>query len=271
MINYIRRALQPSNRSLIRELVASDFKLRYQNSVLGYLWSLLRPLFLFGVLYVVFTKVIPVGQNVPHFPVYLLLGLVLWTFFVEATQSGLNAITGRGDMIRKVSVPKYIIVLSANISAFINFLLNMIIVFVFMAINQVPFMWSILWVPIFIFELVILTLALSYLLAALYVRYRDFSHIWDVMLQVLFYAVPIIYPLSYPAISQSLREIISINPLTQIFQDARSVMVTPETLTTKEVFGSPLGRIIPMLIIAGIAVLAFWYFRKHSKNFAEEL
>src|SRR5581483_3057731 len=107
MINAIRNVFKPSNRSLIRELVRSDFKLRYQNSVLGYLWSLLRPLLMFGVLYVVFTKVIKVGGSIPYYPSYLLLGLVLWTFFVEATVAGMNAIVGRGDMIRKVSIPKY--------------------------------------------------------------------------------------------------------------------------------------------------------------------
>lgn len=270
-MKLIKELLKPSNRSLIRELVASDFKLRYQNSVLGYLWSLLRPLFLFGVLYVVFTRVIPVGRDVPYFPVYLLLGLVLWTFFIEATLSGMNSITGRGDMIRKVSVPKYIIVLSTNVSAFINFLLNMVVVFGFMVLSDVPFRWTILLAPIFILELIILALALSYLLSALFVKFRDFSHIWDVVLQVLFYAVPIIYPLSYPAISQRLRELISLNPLTQIIQDTRSVMVTPDTLTTKEVFNSQLGRIVPMLIIAVITVTAMWYFKKSSKNFAEEL
>src|SRR3990172_266651 len=115
-----------NNLSLIRELVASDFKLRYQGSILGYLWSLLRPLMLFGVLYVVFTKVIRIGDGVPYYPAYLLLGLVLWTFFTEATLAGMNAITGRGDLIRKVSIPKHIIVLSTKLSALVNLCLNLI-------------------------------------------------------------------------------------------------------------------------------------------------
>src|SRR5581483_3824637 len=126
MINAIRNVFKPSNRSLIRELVASDFKLRYQNSVLGYLWSLLRPLLFFGVLYVIFTKVIKVGKGIPFYPAYLLLGIVLWTFFIEATVAGMNSIVGRGDLIRKVSIPKNIIVISTTMSALVNFLLNMI-------------------------------------------------------------------------------------------------------------------------------------------------
>ncbi|HLB66721.1 MAG TPA: ABC transporter permease [Candidatus Saccharimonadales bacterium] len=260
---------RPANRSLIRELVTSDFKLRYQNSILGYFWSLLRPLFLFGVLYVVFTKVIRVGEAVPYYPAYLLLGLVLWTFFIEATLSGMNAITGRGDLIRKVSIPKYIIVLSTNISALVNFTFNMMIVFIFMILSDVPFRWTILAAPLFIIELVVLTLALSYLLSALFVKFRDFSHIWDVVLQVLFYAVPILYTLTFPP--KWIAQIISINPLTQIFQDVRALMITPEVLTTQELFGSQLGRIIPMLIIVIISVVAVWYFRRSSHNFAEEL
>src|ERR1700733_10185817 len=102
---------------LLKQLVKTDFKLRYQGSVLGYLWTLLRPLLLFGVLYLVFTHVIRAGDKVPHYPSYLLLGLVLWTFFVEATVAGLNAITGRSDLVRKVSIPKYTLVISATASA----------------------------------------------------------------------------------------------------------------------------------------------------------
>lgn len=269
MIKAVRQFLKPSNRSLIREMVASDFKLRYQNSVLGYLWSLLRPMLLFGVLYIVFTKVIKVGKDIPYYPAYLLLGIVLWTFFVEATVSGMNAITGRGDLIRKVSIPKYIIVVSTNLSAFVNFLLNMVVVLVFMVLSHVPLRLTILAAPLFIIELMVFALAISFLLSALFVKFRDFSHIWDVALQVLFYAVPIIYPLTLPP--QRIREIISVNPLAQILQDIRWLMITPDTVTTRDVFHSQWGRFGPMLIVLGVAVLGGWYFRRSSKNFAEEL
>lgn len=270
MISALKRAFKPSNRSLIRELVASDFKLRYQGSVLGYLWSLLRPLMLFGVLYVVFTKVVKVGAGVPHYAVYLLLGIVAWTFFIEATVGGMNAITGRGDLIRKVNIPKYTIVIATTLSAFVNFGLNMLVVIFFMVIQHVPFRPEIIWAVPIIGELVVLALGVSFLLAALFVRFRDISHIWDVILQVLFYAVPIIYPLTLP--SQRIREIISLNPAAQILQDLRSVVVTPETLTTKQVFHSQLvGRVMPVVIVVCIAVTAGLYFRSRSRYFAEEL
>ncbi len=269
MINAVKRFWKPSNRSLIRELVISDFKLRYQNSVLGYLWSLLRPLMFFGVLFIVFTKVFNLGNDIPYYPAYLLLGIVLWTFFIEATVAGMNSIVGRGDMIRKVSVPKYAIVMSTNLSALVNFTLNMVIVFVFMILIHVPFRLTILAAPIFIVELMIFSLGVSFLLATLFVKFRDFSHIWDVALQVLFYATPIIYALTRPSLR--LAKIISINPLAQIFQDIRWLMITPKTLTTKAVYHSEWGRIIPIAVVGLIFVVGAWYFRRNSKSFAEDL
>lgn len=268
-MSVVRNFWKPSNRSLIRELVASDFKLRYQNSVLGYLWSLLRPLLLFGVLYIVFTKVIKVGKGVPFYPAYLLLGLVLWTFFIEATTSGMNAIVGRGDLIRKVSIPKYIIIISTTASAFVNFCLNMIVVVIFMILSHVPFRLTILAAPVFIAELVAFSLAVSFLLSALFVKFRDLTHIWDVALQILFYATPIIYPLTLPPLKFA--KLISLNPLTQIFQDVRWLMITPDTLTTKDVFSSQIGRIIPIAIVIATCVVAGWYFRRNSKSFAEDI
>lgn len=269
MIKAINRFFKPSNRSLIRELVISDFKLRYQNSVLGYLWSLLRPLMLFGVLYIVFTKVVKVGGDIPYYPAYLLLGLVMWTFFVEATMSGMNAITGRGDLIRKVSIPKYVIVISTTMSALVNFALNMIVVVIFMILSGTPFRASILVAPIFIVELVIFCLAISFLLSALFVKFRDIGHIWEVILQVLFYGTPIIY--AFEIAPPKIAKIMAINPLAQIFQDVRWLMITPDTHTVRDVFGSQIGRLIPVLIVIVTALVSIWYFKGQSKNFAEEL
>jgi ABC-2 type transport system permease protein len=269
MQNKIAAIFSKRNISLIKELVRSDFKLRYQGSVLGYLWSLLRPLMLFGVLYVVFTKIVKIGNDIPHYPTYLLLGLVLWTFFVEATMSGMNAITGRGDMIRKVSIPKYTIVVSTTLSAFVNLCLNMVVVIIFMVLGNVTFRLNIFLLPFFLAELVVLATGVAFLLSALYVKYRDFSHIWEVSLQILFYATPIIYGLS--TVPLQYRKLASLNPLTQIIQDARSVMVTPEALTTRQVFGSQLGRILPIAIVLVITILGAWYFRSSSRKFAEEL
>ena len=269
MIQIQHRIFSPRNISLLRELVVSDFKLRYQGSVLGYLWSLLRPLMLFGVLYVVFTHVIRLGDSIPNYPSYLLLGLVVWTFFIEASTAGMNSITGRGDLVKKVSIPKYIIVISTTISAGINFMLNMVVVFVFMFIGHVTFRPTIFLAIPLIFELIILCMALSFFLATLYVKYKDISHIWDVILQVLFYATPIIYTLSI--VPEKFAKIMCLNPLVQIMQDIRLVMITSSTTTTEQVYGTILGRILPALAIIIIFILSANYFRKNSRFFAEEL
>ena len=136
------------NRVLIRELVITDFKLRYQGSVLGYAWSLLKPLFLFAVMYVVFVHFLRFGQDVPHFVSALLLGIVLWTFFVETVTQGMQSIVNRGDLIRKISFPKYIIVVSSSLSALINLVINLLVVLAVMLIDGVDFGWSALLFPI---------------------------------------------------------------------------------------------------------------------------
>jgi ABC-2 type transport system permease protein len=266
----LAQIFKQSNLSLTRELVTSDFKLRYQGSILGYVWSLLKPLMMFGVLYIVFTKLVRLGGDVPFYASYLLLGLVIWQFFVEATVGGMNAITGRGDMVRKVNVPKYIIVISTTLSAFVNFCLNLVVVLIFMLFQHVPFRDSLLLVPLVIAELVMLCMAISFLTSALFVKFRDLSHIWDVFLQILFYSTPIIYIFSI--VPEKYAKILSLNPLAQIIQDLRAFIITPETLTTKEVFNSQLlGRVWPICFILALSVVSAWYFRKSSRKFAEDL
>src|SRR3989344_3597432 len=121
-----RRIFSKKNRALLSELVRTNFKLRYQGSVLGYAWSLLHPLLIFIILYVVFVRFLKIGQGVPHYPVYLLLGIVIWNFFRETTSHSLTAIVSRGDLIRKIRIPRWIIILSSSISALINLVLNLI-------------------------------------------------------------------------------------------------------------------------------------------------
>ena len=271
MIAKLKRVFQPSNISLIRELVSSDFKLRYQGSALGYAWSLLRPLFMFGVLYIIFTIIFPINNGVKYPAPYLLFGLVMWQYFVESTVAGMNAITGRADLVRKVSIPKYTIVLSTNISALITFLLNMIIVIVFMVFSRVNLHWGMLLTPFFIVELVALSLSLAFLLSVLFVKFRDFSHIWDVVQQVLFYATPIIFTFSKIPDRHHFRQLIALNPLSQIFQDARAALLGRDTLTTENIFHSSLALIIPLILIALLLTGSALYFRRSSKFFAEEL
>ena len=263
---------------LLRELVKTDFKLRYQGSMLGMAWSVLRPLMLFAVMYVVFVRFLRFGAGIPHFAVSLLLAQTLWSFFQEATSQGMRAIVDRGDLLRKINFPKYIVVISSTVSAFINLLISLVVVLIFMIINGVEFRWTAVLFPLLIIELYIFALAIAFLLSTLYVRFRDIGHIWDVVMQIWFYLTPIIYPLSQIInmggygllIAKSL---LIFNPVAQIIQDARYVMVTTQTETIWNTVGVgfPLLRIIPVILILVLFIVGVAVFRKHSKRFAEEL
>lgn len=266
----IKKIISPQNRALLAELVRTDFKLRYQGSILGYTWSLLRPLLMFLILYVVFVKFLRIGGGIPYYPIYLLLGIVLWTFFAEMTSQSLGSIVGRGDLIRKIRIPRWIIVLSSSISATINFFLNLLIVLVFMFINHVDLLKT---GPLFlltVIQIYILALGISLFLAAAFVKYRDMSYIWEVMLQAGFYITPILYPLSLIP-NPSFQKILLMNPLAQAIQDARYALVTPQTLTVNNVFGNGFFRLIPIAITILLLVLGTAYFKKEAKNFAENL
>lgn len=266
----MKHVVSKQNRALLSELVRTDFKLRYQGSILGYAWSLLRPLLLFVILYIVFVKFLRLGGSVPHFPIYLLLGIVLWNFFSEMTSQSLGSIVGRGDLIRKIRIPRWIIIVSASVSALINLGLNLLVVLVFMFFNKVDFLETSIWFPLILLEIYVLALGLSLFLAALFVKYRDVSYIWEVILQAGFYATPILYPLTL-IVGITYQKILLLNPMAQTIQDARYSLVTHETLTTTQVFGNPAARIIPIAICLGILFLGVWYFRREAKTFAENL
>jgi ABC-2 type transport system permease protein len=196
----------------------------------------------------------------------------MWTFFTEATGQGMGAIVGRGDLIRKISFPKYIIVISGTISALINLLLNLIVVFVFCIVNGVDLKASILLLPLNILELYVFALAIAFLLGSLYVKYRDISHIWEVFLQGAFYATPILYPLS-TVIDQSAlaAKILMLNPVAQIIQDARYNLITHQTITTNNFIMNKWIAIIPYAIVLLSIILASLYFKKSQRYFAENV
>lgn len=259
------------NKVLLLELIKTDFKLRYQGSVLGYMWAVLRPLLMFAILYAVFAKVLRFGGDIPHYPVYLLVGTVLWNFFTECTGQGIHAIEQRGDLIRKISFPKYIIVVSATSTALINLLINLCVVIVFALINGVTPSWSWLLVPASIVELYLLALGISLLLGAINVKFRDIGSIWEVLMQAMFYAVPIIYPLSMvTAASPLIGKIILLNPIAQAIQDVRHNLITATAETSWGYVGGALS-LIPIVIVALVLVVAILYFSKKSKYFAEEV
>jgi ABC-2 type transport system permease protein len=255
---------------LLKQLVKTDFKLRYQGSALGYVWSLLRPLFMFAILYAVFGVFLKAKGHIPHYPVYLLLGIVLWNYFTEVTSGSVAAIVGKGDLLRKINFPKYVIILAGSLSAFINLILNFIVIGILMAATGVSLTWSALYIIPLIAELFVVSLALAFFLSALYVRFRDVTYIWEVILQAAFYATPILYPLSY--VPHSVAKLMLLNPMAQIIQDGRHSLVTPKAQIISTFWGGDKWIwAIPLTLTAIMVVLATTYFRSRSKYFAEEV
>lgn len=260
-----------NTKDLIWQMVVADFRVKYQGSVLGYLWTLLKPIFMFGILYFVFTVAFPLGKGIEYYPAYLILGLVMWNFFIEAVVMGMGSIIGHGDMIRKVSIPKYTIVLSSTVMALINFVLNLSVVVIVMLLVKVNLSWNAIYFPLVILELFIFSTGLGFLLSALLVKFRDMTNIWDIVSQALFYLSPLLWlPHVIADKSEKILKLLMLNPLAQIVQDARWSLITDQTQTPYSVNGLFLGRILPISFVILLAIVSYVYFHKRSKYFAEE-
>ncbi len=261
--------VKKENQSLLKEMVRTDFKLRYQSSVLGYVWSLLKPLLLFTVLYLVFTKLLRFGGS----PIALLLGIVMWNFFVEATMTSAGAIVSKGDLIRKIKIPKYLIILSSTVSAFINLLLGLVVVFVFIILFGSGLSWSALLLPLVIAQVYVFALGVSYFLSALFVRFRDVIYIWEVVLQMGFFLTPILYPVSLLVETVGkgvVLKLMMLNPMAQMIQDARVLLIDPAIVQTYDVMNSP-WYFIPIATVILSIILGWAYFKKQSPDFAENI
>ncbi len=255
---------------LLKELVKTDFKLRYKGSVLGMLWSALKPFLLFLIMYVVFVHFLRFGNDIPHFAVSLLLGTVLWTFFGEATNAGMRCIVDRGDILRKIDIPKYIIPLSTTASALVNLAINLVIVFTFTLLNGVQPSWTMLLIFPLVLELCILSTGTSLLLSALFVKFRDIAHIWEVFMQGAFYATPIFWPVSMILARNALAgKALMLAPMAQIIQDARWAIVEKSTETIYTTINTTAICLFPFAIITIILIIGIIYFKKSSKYFTE--
>jgi ABC-2 type transport system permease protein len=266
----MKQYLSKQNRTLLSELVRTDFKLRYQGSVLGYTWSLLRPLLIFVILFVVFVKFLKIGNSVPHYPVYLLLGIVVWNFFVEMTSQSLGSIVGRGDLIRKIRIPRWIVVFSSSIGALINLGLNLVVVAIFMVFNHVGLHATIAFLPLILIEVYLFALGISLFLAAAFVKFRDVGYIWEVILQAGFYLTPILYPLALIT-NLTLQKLIFLNPMAQAIQDIRYSVVTHETVTIWRVFDGGWYALAPFIVVIAVLVGGLMYFKSQADSFAENI
>lgn len=267
-------------------LARTEFKLRYFGSVLGYLWSLMRPLLFFGVLYLVFTHVFNVGKGIPHYAVYMLTGIVMWTYFIEATTGCVPSLVNRESMLRKVRFPRLVIPLSVSLTAMFNMTMNLIAVLVFALASGIPptLSWFEL-LPLFL-AYVLLASGAGMLLSAVYVRYRDIQPIWDVISQALFYASPIIYIAAYyRKAGVRVEHLAMLSPIAMLNTQIGHVLIGHVPLhgaaaqsygpnafpSIVVVSGGMRGVFVPIAIILAVFAIGWWVFIREAPRVAENL
>ena len=255
-------------------LAITDFKLKFFDSVLGYLWQLMKPLLLFGVLYVVFVQWVRLGgESVAHYPVVLLTGLVTYMFFAAATGGCVRAVLNREALVRKIEFPRLVIPLTVVLVASFDLLLNFVAVFVFVLANGVEPRLSWLELPLLLLAVGVLATGCGMLVSALFVRYRDVEPIWEVFLQMLFYGSPILYPIELVADhgGEDVQQAMMLNPLAAILQQMRHAVIDPGAMSAAEAAGGWQWLLVPAGIIVGVFALGFWVFNREAPRIAEEL
>lgn len=278
MQNKLRSLRRRYNYSLImmREMVRADFKVKYQDSILGYFWSVLRPLFLFGILYLVFTVGLRVGRGIDHWPVALLAGIVLWQFFTDVTKSGLKSVVKNGSLLRKINFPRYIVVVSGTVSAFISLLINFTLIVVFALISGVALLPTLPIALLIIVQVFVFSLGLAFFMAALHVKFRDIEHIWDVLLRGMFYTSAVIFPISMIAergeTGLLASKILLMNPIAQAIQDFRHVAISIDVPSLWTIGNGDIRLyILPILVTVLMLIIGAWYFKRRSPYFAEDV
>jgi ABC-2 type transport system permease protein len=254
---------------LLYLIAVTEFKKTYFGTALGYLWSLARPLMLFGVLLAVFTQVFRIGDDVPNYPVLLLFNIVLFGFFQEATMTAVNSIVTQEGVVRKTQFPRLVIPLAVVLTSLFNLGLNLVVVSVFILAWGVEPTWTWLLFPVVLGLLFVLTTAVSMIVSSLYPRFRDTAIIWTVVATVLFYATPILYPLSVAP--EEFQDFIRLNPLTPIFEAGRAWIIDPSAPGPIDSAGGLLPLLPAIAIFVGTCVFAVWIFRREAPLIAEQL
>jgi len=254
-------------------LAVTDFRMTYFGSALGYLWSLMRPLMFFGVLYVVFTKILKFGGDIRHYPEVLLMNIVLFNFFSEATSMSVTAVVAREAIVRKMHFPRMVIPIATVLTSTFNLLLNLVAVFVFILASGIAPRATWLLLPAIVVPLVIFTTGISMILSSMYVRFRDVAPIWTVLSQLLFYGTPIIYTIDRLAQQgdATAAKLVMINPLADILEQARRWLVDSHAQGAVTAAGGNLRFLVPLALAIGLTVLGVWVFAREAPRVAEEL
>jgi ABC-2 type transport system permease protein len=260
-------------RQLTWTLAVTDFRLRFFGSVLGYLWQFMRPLMLFGVLYVVFSQVFDLSGDVRYFPVALLLGIVLYGFFAEATAGSVRSLVERENLVRKIEFPRLAVPLATVLTAIFNLGLNLIPVLIFLLAAGGRPHWSWLELVPLVAVLAIFATGIAMILSSLFVRYRDVEPIWDVVLQVMFYASPIIYMLQTVTDKggEGVTRAILCNPFAAVLQQARHAFIDPSHISLTHAMNNDLLLLVPLAIVVGVFAIGYRTFDRQAPHIAENL
>jgi ABC-2 type transport system permease protein len=255
--------------SLTWTLAVTDWKLRFYGSVLGYLWTLVRPFAFFGVIYVVFTEIASVGDSVKNYGLYILFSLVLFGFFGEVTSNCLSSLVTRESLLRKMRFPRIVIPLSVAMTSLLNLGMTLLAVFVFAIANADYPTWSWLELIPLIVLLTMLALGVGMLLSVLFIRYRDVQPIWEVVSQMLFYASPVLYVATQ--VPEDYQRAYLVNPIASILTQVRHAVVDPTAGSAADVIGDPVRLLIPLAIVLGLFTLGLYAFNRAAPHIAEEL
>jgi ABC-2 type transport system permease protein len=255
---------------LLYIIAVNSFKQTYFGTVLGYVWSLARPLALFAVMVTVFTKVLRL-DTIPHYPVFLLMNIVLFGFFQEATGIAVSSVVAQESVVRKTQFPRLVIPLAVVLTALFNLGLNLVVVVLFMLGFGVDPIWTWLLFPLLLVALLVITVAVAMILSALYPRFRDVAIIWQVVSTALFYATPIIYTADAVGGHETLRRILALNPLSPIFELARKWIIDPSAPGPVAASGGALLLAAAAVIYVAICVFAVWIFTREAPLIAEQL
>ena len=254
---------------LLTLIAVSDFKKTYFGTALGYLWSVARPLMLFGVLLAVFTQIFRIGSQVPEYPVLLLFNIVLFGFFQEATTTAVTSIVSQESVVRKTQFPRLVIPLAVVLTTMFNLALNLVVVVTFILAWGIEPQWTWLGFPLVLAALFVLTTAVAMIVSSLYPRFRDTAIIWSVAATVLFYATPVLYPLEI--VPEAMRDVIQVNPLAPLFELARAWVIDPSAPGPVEAAGGVVNLLPAVAVYLGTCVLAVWIFRREAPRIAEQL
>jgi ABC-2 type transport system permease protein len=253
-------------------LALTEFKLRFFDSALGYLWTLMRPLLLFAVLYAVFSQVLDLGDEIAFYPVVLLTAIVLFEFFGETTGDAVTSVVNRENLVRKIHFPRMAIPVAVSLTATLNLLLNFVAVGVFLAAQGVEVRWSWLELPLLLALLIALATGVGMLLSALYVFLRDIKPIWEVFSRALFYATPVIWPFELAAErSEGLAQLLMCNPLAAIIQQMRHAVIDAGAPSAAEAIGGAPRLLVPAAILLAVCAAGFMVFNRLAPRIAEEL